>query len=62
MRKIVFDIETRNIFSDVGSNNPAYLDISVVCIYDSKEDKYSSYTQEELPSLWPIIERVGKRL
>lgn len=57
MRKIVFDIETRNIFSDVGSNNPAYLDISVVCIYDSKEDKYSSYTQEELPSLWPIIEK-----
>jgi DEAD/DEAH box helicase domain-containing protein len=57
MRKIVFDIETRNIFSDVGSNNPADLDISVVCIYDSKEDKYSSYTQEELPSLWPIIEK-----
>jgi DEAD/DEAH box helicase domain-containing protein len=57
MRKIVFDIETRNIFSDMGSNNPADLDISVVCIYDSKEDKYSSYTQEELPSLWPIIEK-----
>jgi DEAD/DEAH box helicase domain-containing protein len=57
MRKIVFDIETRNIFSDVGSNNPADLDISVVCIYDSKEDKYSSYTQEELSALWPIIEK-----
>lgn len=57
MRKIVFDIETRNIFSDVGSNNPADLDISVVCIYDSKDDKYSSYTQEELPALWPIIEK-----
>lgn len=57
MRKIVFDIETRNIFSDVGSNNPADLDISVVCIYDSKEDKYSSYTQEELSSLWPILEK-----
>jgi DEAD/DEAH box helicase domain-containing protein len=57
MRKIVFDIETRNIFSDVGSNNPADLDISVVCIHDSKDDKYSSYTQEELPALWPIIEK-----
>ncbi len=57
MRKVVFDIETRNIFSDVGSADPAALDISIVGIYDSETDSYSSYTQEELPQLWPIIER-----
>lgn len=57
MRKIVFDIETRNIFSDVGKNDPSLLDISLVGIYDSETNKYSSYLVEELPHLWPIIER-----
>ncbi len=57
MRKITFDIETRNIFSDVNSNDPVDLDISVVCIHDSKTDEYSSYLQEDLPKLWPILEQ-----
>lgn len=57
MQKIVFDIETKNIFTDVGSNDPAALDLSVVCIYDSETDTYSSYTEEELPKLWPILEK-----
>lgn len=57
MRKIVFDIETRNIFSDVESSNPADLDISVVGIYDSETDQYSTYLMEELNQLWPILER-----
>ena len=57
MRKIVFDIETRNIFSEVGSSDPAKLDIALVGIYDSETDSYSSYLQEELSQLWPILER-----
>ncbi len=57
MRTVVFDIETRNLFSDVGKNDPALLDISIVAAYDSETDMYTSYTQEELPALWPIIER-----
>ncbi len=56
-RKIFFDIETRNIFSDVGSNDPKDLDISVVCIYDSKTEEFSSYLLEDLGKLWPIIEQ-----
>jgi hypothetical protein len=57
MRKIVFDIETRNIFSEVGSADPTALDISVVGIHDSETDSYTSYLQEDLPRLWPILER-----
>ncbi len=57
MRKIVFDIETRNIFQEVGSSDPTALDISIVGIYDSETDSYSSYSQEELKDLWPILER-----
>lgn len=57
MRKIVFDIETSNLFSDVNSNDPAALDLSVICIYEYSKDSYSSFTQEELGKLWPIIEQ-----
>ena len=57
MRKIVFDIETSNIFSDVGSSDPADLDIAVVGIHDSETDTLSSFTQVEFAKLWPILER-----
>ena len=57
MRKVVFDIETTNYFSDIGKNDPASLDLAVVCLYDSADDSYKSFTQKELPGLWPILEK-----
>ncbi len=57
MRKITFDVETRNLFADVNSNESTALDISVVCIHDSKTDQYSSFLQEDFPKLWPILEQ-----
>jgi DEAD/DEAH box helicase domain-containing protein len=57
MRKIVFDIETRNLFQDVGKNDPSLLDISLVGVWDSETNTYTSYLQEELKDLWPIIEK-----
>lgn len=56
MKKIVFDIETRNLFQDVGSNDPRDLDIAVVCIYDYETNTYKSFLQEDLGKLWPILE------
>ena len=56
MRKIVFDIETSNQFSDVGSGNPTALDISVVCIHDSETDAYLAFEQEQFSELWKYIE------
>jgi len=55
MRKIVFDIETRNVRFG-GSFDPRSLDLSVICIHDSLTDTYTSYFQEDLPKLWPILE------
>ncbi len=52
MRKVVFDIETKNFFRDVEK-----IDISLVAIYDSETDSYSSYLEDELSKLWPILER-----
>ena len=57
MHKIVFDIETSNTFYDIDSNDPANLNLSLIAIYDSKTNEYSSYVQEELHKLWPILEK-----
>lgn len=57
MRYIVFDIETQNIFQDVGGSDPALLDISVVSLYDSETETYTSATIDNLATLWPIIEQ-----
>lgn len=57
MRYIVFDLETQNIFQDVGSSNPADLDLSVVTVYDSQTDIYTTASVDELEKIWPIIEQ-----
>lgn len=57
MYPVVFDLETRNIFSEVGSSDPTALDISVVGVYDFRTDSYSSYFQEDFSSLWPLLEK-----
>jgi DEAD/DEAH box helicase domain-containing protein len=58
IRKVVFDIETANVFSDVGgSNDSTKLDISIVGAYDSATNTYATYSVAELPKLWKIIEK-----
>lgn len=57
MRYIVFDLETQNIFQEVGSSDPTALDISVATVYDSETDKYTTVTIDEIDQLWPIIEQ-----
>jgi DEAD/DEAH box helicase domain-containing protein len=57
MRYVVFDLETQNTFHDAGTNNPADLDISVGCVYDSGTDTYTVVSVDELNKLWPIIEQ-----
>lgn len=56
MRKIVFDIETRNIFQDLGTNKAEDLDISIVGIYDYETAKYESFSQEEFDKMWPYFQ------
>ena len=57
MRKIVFDVETKNIFQDVGSNDPTDLDISIVGLYDYVTNKYESFLQEEFPKMWLLLQK-----
>lgn len=62
MRKIVFDIETRNIFQDVGSNNPEDLDISIVGLYDYETGRYESFVQEEFDKMWPFFQKAEQMI
>ena len=51
MHKLVFDIETKNIFQDVGSNDPVDLDISLVGVFDYRTGKYKNIIEEELDKM-----------
>lgn len=57
MRYVIFDLETQNIFQDVGSNDPAALDISVGTFYDSETEIYTTVSIDELHKAWPILEK-----
>jgi len=57
MRVITLDLETKNFFQDVESNDPAALDISVVCIHDSETDEFKSFQEHQFKDLWPILEQ-----
>lgn len=54
---VIFDLETKNLFEEVGSNNPADLDISVATFYESDTNRYTTVTEEHLKEVWPILER-----
>jgi DEAD/DEAH box helicase domain-containing protein len=54
---VVLDIETRNTFQDVGAYNPSLLKISLIGCYFYETDTYESFLEEDLPKLWPRLER-----
>jgi DEAD/DEAH box helicase domain-containing protein len=56
MRKIIIDVETDGLINMVAGKQ-TFPNIYCACIYDSATDKYSSFTQEELKDLWPILEK-----
>lgn len=56
MREVTFDIETANAFPTLSRNDLSRMELAIVAIHDSETDEYSSYSKEELPKLWPIIE------
>lgn len=62
MDTLVFDIETKNFFTDegVGWNNFDALKISVVGVYSYIEDKYFCYDENEIEKLGELFRGAGK--
>jgi len=58
--EVVLDIETRNTFQDVGTYNPALLKVSLVGCYFYETDTFESFLEEDLPKLWPRLERADR--
>ena len=59
-REVVLDIETRNTFQDVGAYNPSLLEVSLVGVYFYETDTFESFLLEDLPKLWPRLERCDR--
>lgn len=57
MRAITFDIESVSDSIVHGHIDVREQELTVVAIHDSETGIYSSYFKEELPKLWPLIER-----
>ena len=55
MRRITFDIETEGEF--LSNGNFSNLEVTVVGVYDSHTNEYSSYLRDELHKLWPLMEQ-----
>ena len=57
MRAITFDIESISDSAVRGHVDVAEQELTVVGIHDSLTGEYSSYLRQDLPQLWPIIEK-----
>ncbi|MCK9360783.1 ribonuclease H-like domain-containing protein [Patescibacteria group bacterium] len=59
-REVVLDIETQNTFQDVGAYNPSLLKVSFVGCYFYETDTYEGFFEQDLPKLWPRLERADR--
>ncbi|HVX90378.1 MAG TPA: ribonuclease H-like domain-containing protein [Candidatus Paceibacterota bacterium] len=57
MREITFDIETRSTSPVRGRLDINEMELIVVGVHDSETGEYVAYEREELPKLWPVLER-----
>jgi len=57
MRAITFDIESVSDSAVRGHIDVNEQELTVLAMHDSETGAYSSYTKEELPNFWPILER-----
>lgn len=53
---IVYDLETKETFQQVGSRDPRKLHISMLGMYSYNDGEYCSYTEHELSQFWRRLE------
>lgn len=58
--ELVIDVETKKNFREVGGYLPQKLGISVVGAYSAEQNKYFTFLESELDSLWPLMEGAGR--
>lgn len=66
--EIFFDIETKKIFDDITTGNPADLGISIISLYKRELDEnlneisgqIYSFWEEDFPAMWPLFTNVDR--
>src|SRR5687767_10902474 len=53
---IVYDIETKETFQEVGSRDPKKLHISMIGMFSYQENRLLSFTEDELPLFFRRLE------
>lgn len=64
MKQVFFDVETKNLFSDIPDQDPGKLGVSVVSLYERTVDemqneiegKIMSFWENEFDKMWPIFQ------
>ena len=60
MDKLVFDVETKNTFGQVGGEGSIHkLDISFVGAYSYNRGEYLSFFEDDLPRLGSLLQKTG---
>lgn len=67
MYEVIFDVETKNLFRDVGSSDPASLGISIVSLYrrhiqngTETDGEMLSFWESDLPRMWEIFRKADR--
>ena len=66
--EIIFDVETKKLFSDIEGFNPGDLGVSIVSAYirtldenlKETEGRMQSFWEKDLPSFWPLLQNADR--
>lgn len=66
--EVIFDVETKKLFSDIEGNDPGDLGVSVVSLYDRKiddnlnetEGQIHSFWEKDFEKMWPIFQKADR--
>lgn len=66
--EVIFDLETKKLFSDIGSKNPGDLGVSIVSLYHRQIDENQqeihgdihSFWENDFDKLWPFLQNADR--
>lgn len=64
MKLVVFDVETKKAFDEVGGYHPEKLGVSVAGVFfrdeEKGEERYHGYREEEFPEMFKVFEKAER--
>ena len=66
--ELIFDVETKNLFSDITTDDPGDLGVSIVSIYtreinetcEEVSGEMRSFWEKDFDSMWPLFEKADR--